>query len=83
MKRRALAVVLLVNVFSLGYLLSLPLVAIAAEEVLHDEEFLEFLGSWDGEDDEWLDLLDLAEMRVNEESDTDAGDVSEARKDED
>jgi hypothetical protein len=79
MKLRARAVVLLANC----YLLGLPLIAIAADEVLYDEEFLEFLGSWDGEDDGWLDLIDLAEMRVNEESDTDAGDVSEARKDED
>ncbi len=78
MNRRAWAIVFLANSYSLG----LPLVAIAAEEILHDEEFLEFLGSWDGEDDEWLDLLDLAEMRVNEELHTDAGDVSEARKDE-
>ncbi len=79
MKLRARAVVLLATC----YLLGLPLIAIAADEVLYDEEFLEFLGSWDGEDDEWLDLIDLAEMRVNEESDTDAGDISEARKDED
>jgi hypothetical protein len=78
-KFRALAVGSLASILSLG----IPLIAIAADEIFHDEEFLEFLGSWDGEDDEWLDLLDLAEMRVNEESDTDAGDVSEARKDED
>lgn len=67
--------------------ITLPVLAVAAEELLNDEEFLDFLGSWDGEDDEWLDLFDLAEIRADQdqdqEPDTDTGDVSEARKDED
>ena len=46
----------LVACATLSVLCAVPVVPHAADEVpaLPDEEFLEYLGSWDGDDEDWL-----------------------------
>ena len=48
----------------------------AESEPVTDMEFLEYLGSWDASDDEWL-LFDRTDDEPDEEADEDAGDGEE------
>ena len=70
--------------------LSLPISAHAdetaneaiAESVALDLELLEFLGSWEGDDADWLDLVDLAEHEVEKQLTASTVDGAEAAEDE-
>lgn len=59
----------------------MPAMAAAEPEAL-DEEFLEFLGSWEGNDDDWLELMEAAQARVLEESGENVKTAREADSDE-
>ena len=54
----------------------------AAEQELPDVEFLEFLGSWEGADDDWLELMELARARELEKSGEKVSEDTEAVSDE-
>jgi hypothetical protein len=53
----------------------------ASEEAAQDLDFLEYLGAWAGEDDEWLAIEEW--RKDNPEDDDGAGEDDVERKDED
>jgi len=67
----------------IAYVVSLLVPGIAAaEQDLPDVEFLEFLGSWEGADDDWLELMELARDRELQQSDEKVSEDTEAVSDE-
>jgi len=60
----------------------MPGFAAAAEQDLPDVEFLEFLGSWEGADDDWLELMELARERELQNDGEKVSDDTEAVSDE-
>lgn len=54
----------------------------AAEPDTLDVEFLEFLGSWEGADEDWLELMEVAREKELEQSGEKVSEEAEAVSDE-
>jgi hypothetical protein len=70
---------------ALGFALALGLLgpgtAVAADEELPDLEFLEYLGSWEDSDEEWLLFDAEASAAATDDGPKDTGDGAPAGKD--
>ena len=62
-------------------MLSFSAYAQGPEDELPALDFLEFLGSWEAEDDEWVELLEIAEMRSEDDAEPDGKDNPEVKRD--
>lgn len=60
-----------------GWLVAMPGNAASPEEDLPGDAFLEFLGSWETVDGEWIDPVELAELGADKKVVDDGAKVAE------